>query len=322
MYHPRVDVTHRYHYIPVDFIKHLFSTTVVILILTMVLSAVFREPVRPALKISQYAQQHPIEFERVAMGDLTGTGTIASYGPPYNNGHTMVQDALQQWVGVIHPVNAKQNFVLTPLADAAHLDPALAHALSRYNSALPSARQAWETRYDQALAHATVMHGRIQVPPGSYGPIPAMMNGLLHLGQSGLMAGALERNPADYQFDNQNPLLFLQGKPLHNAAAKLELKGEQWGIIHEENAPFPGPWWMTIVTAIYQIPFIANASAADAIALGSGLILFVILMLAPWIPILNRLPRYFGVHKLIWRSYYQTYYPSTGKPTDGPGKSL
>jgi hypothetical protein len=308
MYHPDVDVTHRYKYASADFVKHLLSTTVIVAILTMALSAIFHEPVRPAIKINQYANQHPLEFVRVAMGDLDGKGEIADYGPPYNHGTGMVQDFVQKWIGILHPVYPREDFVLKPLQYASVINPKIKSYLNRFDKASPVQQKIWEANYNRALSHARYEGGAIILPSGSYGPVAGMMQGLLQVGQSGLMTGALDRSPADYQFDNQNSLLFLQGKPLHNAASKLELQGDQWGIIHEEDAPYPGPWWMTIVTAIYQIPFIAHASAADAMALGSGMILFLFLMFAPWIPILNRLPRYLGVHRLIWREYYKKYH--------------
>jgi hypothetical protein len=318
MYNPRTDVTQEYRYVRTDFVKHLMSTLLVVAVLTMVLSAIFREPVRPALKISQYATEHPRGFLAVALGDLDGQGEIANYGPPYNNGTGSVQDFLQRWVGVIHPVYPQTDFVLQPLTMAAHLDPSLLAPLHQFQHASVRQRQQWEAALGRALSRARRVGSTVVLPAGRYGPVAPLLLGLLKLGQSGLMTGALNRSPADYQFDNQNSLLFLQGKPLHDAAAKLELQGNQWGIIHEENAPFPGPWWMTIVTAIYQIPFIANASAADAIALSTGLLLFVLLMLAPWIPVVNRLPRYLGVHRWIWADYYQKYQATRKTPSAGP----
>lgn len=314
-YHPQIDVTHRYRYVPADFVKHLLSTTLVVAVLTAVLSGIFHEPVRPALKIGTYATTHPKDFLTVALGDLNGTGAIANYGPPYNHGTGAVQDFVQKWVGVIHPVYPREDFVLQPLTYAAHLDPTLTPALHRFTHASAAQQTRWEQAFGVALAHARVQGRHVLLPAGTYGPLDVMMQGLLHLGQSGLMTGALDRSPADYQFDNQNSLLFLQGIPMHNAATKLELEGNQWGIIHEERAPYPGPWWMTIVTAIYQVPFIANASAADALALGGGMGVFLLLMFAPWLPGLNRLPRLLGVHRLIWRTYYATH-PTT--PVDTP----
>ena len=307
MYHPRTDVTKRYQYVPVDFIKHLFSTTVVVGILAAGMSAIFHEPVRPALKIQQYATTHPRTFESVALDALNGTGSVANYGPPYNHGTGSVQDVIQKWVGILHPVNAREVFVLRPLAEASHLVPSLKPALARFDHASPTQQAAWEAAYGKALSRSVKNGSQVSLAHGTYGPLATMMPAMLHLGQTGFLSGALDRTPAEYSFDNQNSLLFLQGRPLQNAAHKLELLGNQWGIIHEERAPFPGPWWMTIVTAIYQIPYIANASAADAMALGGGMMLFVILMFAPWIPVLNRLPRYLGVHRLIWRNYYQTH---------------
>jgi hypothetical protein len=307
MPNPKIDLTHRYRYVPSDFVKHLGMTTLVIAVLAVVLSAVFREPVRPALKISTIATKTPVLFEKVAMGDLTGTGQIATYGPPYNSSQGNVQSPMQNIVGVIHPVNPKVDFVLTPLKMAASLNPAVGTALHTWDAAPASRQTAWADRYQAALAHARVVGGQVVVPAGAYGPVPTMMRGLLELGRSGLMTGALNRSPADYQFDNMYGLLFIQGAPLHNAASRLELLGNQWGIIHEENAPYPGPWWMTIVTAIYQIPFVAHASSGDAMALTIGMLLFLVLMFAPWIPGINRLPRHLGVYRLIWKNYYHDH---------------
>lgn len=321
MYHPRTDVTHRYRYVPADFIKHLATTTLVVAVLAVVMAAVFREPVRPALKIQQVANQQPILFQEVALGDLSGQGKIASYGPPYNHGTNFVQTPMQVWVGVIHPIDPRNDFVLKPLAMARVLNPQIGPALTQWQQASSAQQSRWMAAYGSALHHARAVNGHVIVPTGHYGPVPTMLNGLLQLGQSGLMTGALNRSPADYQFDNMPSLLFLQGKPLHQAASKLELLGEQWGIIHEENAPYPGPWWMTIVTAIYQIPYIANASAADAMALTGGMVLFLLLVLAPWLPVINRLPRYLGVHRLIWRDYYRTQHPPSDHPASPEGSS-
>jgi hypothetical protein len=65
---------------------------------------------------------------------------------------------------------------------------------------------------------------------------------------------------------------------------------------------------MTVVTAIYQIPYIANSSFGDALALSIGLIIFLVLMAAPWIPGLNSLPRHLLIHRLIWYRYYADHH--------------
>ncbi len=317
MHNPKQDLTHRYQYVRADFLKHLAGTTLVVAVLAVGLSLWFREPVRPALHIRTVATSTPLLFEKVAIGDLTGTGIIATYGPPYNDAVGNVQSPLQKLVGVIHPVNPAQDFILKPLGMAAVLNPQVAAALTAWHAASVGQREVWAANYARALAHARVVGQSVVVPAGAYGPVAPMMAGLLRLGQSGLMTGALNRSPADYQFDNQNSLLFLQGAPLHQAAKKLELLGNQWGIIHEENAPYPGPWWMTIVTAIYQIPYIAHASGGDAVALSLGMLLFIALMVGPWVPFINEVPRRLRVYRLIWRDYYYRYEHPHGSPEPG-----
>lgn len=307
MYHPRTDVTHNYQYIRVDFVKHLAMTTLVIAVLTVFLSAVFHEPVYPTLRIADVATSEPLMFYDVAFHDLAGTGEIAQYGPPYNHGTAMVQSPMQRWIGILHPVNVPEDFVLRPLRMAAHLDPSVGSAVRRWSAASPAQQRLWLASYQKGLARARMVHGRVVMPFANYGPVSLMIDGLWQLAKSGLMSGALDRSQGDYQFDNQNFLLFLQGRPLHHAAARLELKGNQWGIIHEERAPYPGPWWMTIVTAIYQIPYISHATNADALALGGGMVIFIILLLAPWIPVFNGVPRHVFVHRLIWRQYYRKH---------------
>ncbi len=305
MYHPKTDVTHRYRETPADFVKHLSSTLIVIIILTVLLSALFGEPVRPTLKISHLAYSDPILFEQTALSNLNGQSSISGYGPPYNPG--TAQSYLQELGGIIHPVNPRVDLFLRPLRMAAKLNSVLQTALGLWNRATPAQQTGWENSYSQSLSHAVTRGNNVILPPGNYGPLATMMRGMLNLGRSGLMVGALDHSPADYQFNNQNSLLFLEDAPLHTAAAKLALQGDQWGIIHEEQIHYPGPWWMTIVTAIYQIPYIANSPSGDALALSLGLLIFILLLVAPWIPVLNRLPRYLGVHKLIWYRYYSEH---------------
>jgi hypothetical protein len=311
------DLVHDYRLVPEDFVKHLFSTLAIIVVLVLVLSALFGVPERLPLTIKQYASTHPIAFEQVALRALDGQGQIASYGPPYNNGTGSVQTPMQVWVGTIHPVNAAQDFILKPLAMAATINPAIRPALDAFTRAPAATRATWEAHTTAALNRARVVRGQVVLPPGDYGPLPTLLNATLALGKSGLMSGALIRNPnVVTRFDNQNYLLFLQGEPLQTLAAKLDLTGPQWGIIHSAVPGYPGAWWMTIPTWIYQWPFVANSTAPDAMALSLGFLVWLILALIPWIPGLNRLPRWLGVYRLIWKDYYAQH-GTPEEPTGG-----
>jgi hypothetical protein len=300
------DMVHDYRMVPEDFMKHLLSTLAIVAALVLGLSIAFGVPEKPPLTIQHYASTQPVAFEQVVLRALDGQGQIADYGPPYNHGTGSVQSIFQVWVGVIHPVNTAQDFVLKPLAMAATINPSITPALAAFRHASAATQAKWEAAMTTALNHAKVVDGRVVVPAGHYGPLPTLLNAALALGKSGLMSGALIRNPnVITRFDNQNYLLFLQGQPLQSLAQTLDLTGGQWGIIHSAVPGYPGAWWMTIPTWIYQWPFVANSSAPDATALSIGFLFWLLLALIPWIPGLNRVPEWVGVYRLIWKGYYR-----------------
>lgn len=312
------DVVKNYRTVPEDFVKHLFSTLVIVVIAVVLASLFFGVPEKQPITIRGYAGSHPVAFEQMALRALDGQGQIASYGPPYNHGTGSLQSPMQAWVGVIHPINAATDFILTPLKDAASINPAINTTLKAFAAGSPSQQAAWERAYTTALAHGVYRHGIVTTAPGHYGPLPALLNDTLDLGKSGLMSGALMRNGSVItRFDNQNYLLFLQGAPLQDAPQTVSLQGANWGIIHPAINGYPGAWWMTVPTWIYQWPFVVNSPAPDAMALAIGFLFWLLLAFTPWIPGLNKLPRYLGVHRLIWRDFYRQQAPDNPPQAKG-----
>ena len=301
--HP--DVAQDYRQVPEDFLKHLLGTLVIVIGLVVAASLLFSYPEKQPLTVKAYATQHPIAFEQVLLRALDGQGQIANYGPPYNHGTGSVQSFVQARVGVLHPVNAATDFVLKPLRMAASINPAIAPALNRFVGASATQQAAWEAQAASALGHATLRGGSVIWPASAAGPLPQLLSAGLSLGRSGLMSGALTRNPAVFtRFDSQNTLLFLQGTPLQTNPATQTLAGPNWGIIHPAVNGYPAAWWMTVPTWIYQWPAVANSAAPDALALMIGFLFWLALALTPWIPGWNRVPRVVGIHRLIWREYY------------------
>lgn len=321
--HAQEDMVKNYRYVPEDFMKHLMGTLGIVSVLVLVLAGLFGVPEKPPLTIQNNAIQNPVAFEAMTTRDLNGQGRMASYGPPYNNGTGNLEFVFQKWVGILHPLNAENDFIIKPLRMAATVNPAITPPLNAFESASPAQQVTWANNYETALAKGTVKNGVVVVPAGNYGPVPALMNDTLKLGESGLMSGALIRNPnVVTRFNNQNYELFLEGDPLHNAAAPMQLKGTQWGIQHSAVVGYPGAWWMTIPTWIYQWPFVANSPANDAIALSIGFVFWLALALTPWIPGWNKVPRYLGVYKLVWKDfYYRQMHPAAGKGDDTRGVS-
>lgn len=301
----RDDVVTNYRMVPEDFVKHLFSTLVIVIAVVVTASALFGLPEKQPLTIKDYALQKPVAFEQMALRALDGQGQIANYGPPYNHGNGSIQTPLQTIGGVIHPIHVETAFILDPLKMAASINPQITPTLDAFGAATPIARTKWEVAYTHALVKGVYHNGHVITPKGSYGPLPALLNDTLALGRSGLMSGALTRNGAvTTRFDNQNYLLFLQGAPLQNDPATQNLQGPNWGIIHPAINGYPGAWWMTIPTWVYQWGFVANSSAPDGLALAIGFLFWMALALIPWIPGFNQLPRYLGVHRLIWKNFY------------------
>lgn len=295
-----------YDNVPEDFVKHLVTTLAVVALLVVFASLAFGVPEAHPLTIKSYARKNPVAFESLVLRALDGTGHIASYGPPYNHGTGNIESPLQTTMGIWHPIDAAQDFVLKPLTMASTVNPAIAGPLHTFVHASPAQQAAWEKSYAAALTQAPERNGHLVIPPGSYGPMPALLHAALTLGQSGLMSGALIRHSAVVtRFDNQNYLLFLQGAPMHQIAKPLGLLGTQWGIIHPAVPGYPAAWWMTIPTWIYQWPFVAASPANDAIALSLGFVVWLLLALVPWIPGLNQLPRVLGVYRLIWKGFYR-----------------
>ena len=301
-----------------DMVKEGVISLVVAGVLIVGVAAIWKAPFRPAVTNQEIANSQPVLVEQTTLGDLDGTGSIASYGPPYNNGfHGQAPQSTQSifgfhpetWWGTPYAVNTAKDDVITPLSMLATAsgNGSLKSALATYQSATFAQQQKWATNYANALNKAKVVNGNVVVPAGDYGPVAMMMNDELSFAKSGLLSGALDResNPGTiYRYNIQNDLLFLQGAALHGIAQNIDMLGEQWGINHDEQA-YPGPWWLTPYTFLYQIPPWSTSSAGDEMAAYSVGILFMLLVLLPWIPGLNKLPKVLPMHKLIWRDWYK-----------------
>jgi hypothetical protein len=292
---------------PYDLVGEGVIALLGVLVLIVVLAGVLSSPDDPPLTIQQYAQQNPVGFVTTAMGGLSATGLVAQYGLPYNNGTGSVQSigpiSLQEAAGVTIPINTAQVYVLEPLTIAARTDPQLAAALQMFTHAGAQQQAAWENAYSKALENATVRSGRVVVPQGDYGPLPTMMDHLLTLGTSGALDGLLLRSGGFYQNDFTKPLLFLSEDALPSKAEQLNLLGSQWGMMNE-TGNYPGQAWLWLYTFWYQIPPYNASSNGDALVWLTMAILTALLVFFPYLPYLNRLPYYLGVHRLIWREYY------------------
>jgi hypothetical protein len=297
-------------YAPYDLVKELVIAIAAFVLVAVVLTILFSSPDERPSTIAQWSRQMPVDFAKTATAELDGSSATAEYGPPYNHNKASEQHIafirLQKWLGVSHPINTAEDYVVNPLRSIP-ADPALQSALASYQAAPAKTQSGWGEGYSKGLEKATAASdGSLKVPAGEYGPVPTMIGGLLALAQSGGLDGDLLTSRQFYQTDYTKPLLFMaDGGLLAERAEAQHLLGKQWGIMNETGS-YPGQTWLWLYTLWYQVePFKASHNA-DALVVLVVAVLSLALVCIPLIPGLRDIPRWIPLHRLIWREHYRS----------------
>jgi hypothetical protein len=293
---------------PYDLAKEFVIALVAVSVLTFALAALFSSPDEKQVTIATWAGAAPNDFVLTAAAELDGTSGTATYGAPYTDDPSAAQKlgpiTPQNWFGVTHPVDTARDFVVRPLSGVPG-DAALRLALARYRAASPAQQSKWAEAYDTALAKAPD-NDPAKVASGDYGPVPVMLDRLLGMARSGGLEGALLLQGDFYQTDYTKPLLFIaDGTYLEDRARAEHLGGDQWGMMNETGS-YPGQAWLWLYTFWYQVKPFSTSPNADALVWGLMMLLTLVFVCVPFIPGLRSLPRYLGVHRLIWRDWYRS----------------
>jgi hypothetical protein len=296
-------------YRPYDLVKEATIAFLAIAALSVVLTILFSSPDEKPSTIKSWSRTDPVDFVTTATSELDGSSTTAGYGPPYNHasdGQHMWFIRPQKWFGVSHPVNTTEDFVLAPLRSITG-SAALQSAVSTYENASSQQQTAWTDAYTKALNKASVGPGNsVSLPAGNYGPVAPMMTGLLTFAQGGGLDGALLTSKQFYQTDYTKPLLYMaDGSVLANRAQREHLLGPQWGIMNETGS-YPGQVWLWLYTFWYQIKPFSTSANADLLVMTVMVVISTLFVLIPFIPIVNRIPRWIPIYRLIWREHYRT----------------
>ena len=280
-----------------------------VLAVVLIFAGTVGSPDYPTVTGQDVATQQPIAFTQTATSILAGQSSLQTYGPPYtsdtDNSQHLAGVSPATWFGVRIPINAANDLVLKPLARVAMLNSSVAAALSTYQSASADQQSAWSSDYLSALDKATIANGQVTVPPGNYGPVPTMMDGMRALASAGLLEGALQADSRlPYALDNTKALLFFEDDVDHAVADNLDMLGSEWGIVHETGF-YPGAWWLGPYAFLYQISPMNSSSNGDLEVGLIMLLIFLILIFLPVIPGLNRIPRGIPIYRLIWRGWYR-----------------
>ena len=103
---------------PYDLVKEFVIALAVVSLLTVILAAVFSSPDERAVSLKTWATAAPGDVVATAAGELAGTTTSATYGPPYNSastGQKLGPLSLQKWAGVRQPLDSANDLVVKPL---------------------------------------------------------------------------------------------------------------------------------------------------------------------------------------------------------------
>jgi hypothetical protein len=301
-----------------DILKEGTIAVAIASVLVLLMAGLLSSPDVPPVSVQTWARASAADFVGTAAAELDGTALAASYGPPYNNGSTAVQQVgpvnWQKLAGVTQPIDAAQTFVLSPLSKLAPTTPALATALSTYTSASRAQQLSWATAYDKALTSSKVPfnNGLLAVPAA--GPVPVMMSYELKAAQSGTLDADLLAQTKFYGTNYTKPLLFIaDGGYYANLATTLHLTGGQWGVMNETGS-YPGQPWLWLYQLWYHVAPFSHSTSVDVWAVYLTGAATILLLLIPFIPGLRDIPRLIPVHRLIWRRDWS-------QPTDQPASS-
>jgi hypothetical protein len=103
-------------------------------------------------------------------------------------------------------------------------------------------------------------------------------------------------------------MFYSDGSLWGNIAEAQGVGGDQWGVMNEL-WNYPGQVWLWLYAGMYQVP-VMNAANNSNLDLDVGLLMvllgFLLPMFAPWIPVINRIPRWIPLYKIIYRQYYHS----------------
>ncbi len=310
-------------YAPYDLVKEACIAVGVITLLAVLLTILLSSPDDKPSTIAQWARSKPADFLKAAATELDGTSGTAEYGPPYNHnadGQHAAFIYLQKWLGVSHPVNTANDFVIDPLKTVPG-DAALASAIAQYEAAPAKMQKEWGEAYAKPLEELATAEEEKKTPPSTVkvdeatgsvsvaatnaGPVPMMMEGLLRLAQTGGLDGSLLTSKQFFQTDYTKPLLFMaDGGLLDERAEEQHLLGEQWGMMNETGS-YPGQPWLWLYSLWYQVEPLKASENADILVMMVMGVLSLLFIFIPFLPGVRELPRVIPIHRLIWREHYR-----------------
>jgi hypothetical protein len=285
-----------------------------------------------AFSAQYWDNNDPSDLAATAVAELQGMSTTAGYGPPFTTSGASqeiagIQPAIiaKYIFGLTLPINTANDFVLAPVSQlVAPYRPSVESAVSSYKAAggdltpgaptdkLTSAQQqTWLANLAKALSakSTNITPTSIRVPHGNYGPVLTIITAELQAAHNGSLDGYFERSQQQLSTNTYKATMFFSDGTLWSTIAMGQgIVGSQWGVMNEV-WNYPGQVWLWLYSGMYQVPAL-NPSGNANLDLDVGLLMivlgFLLPLFAPWIPGINRIPRWIPLYKIIYRSYYRS----------------
>jgi hypothetical protein len=292
-----------------------------------------KSPAGQAFSARYWDTNDPSDLAQTAVQELLGGSGTAGYGPPFNTTTGASQEFLsikpaeiaRSIFGLTLPINTANDFVLAPVSQlAAPSNPSAATAVSQYKAAggdlapgaaadqiASSQQMTWLNNYAKALAASSAKFTptSITVKAGDYGPVPVIITAELAIANNGSLDGYFQGSDQQLSTNTTNGTMFFSdGMLWGNIAEAQGVGGDQWGVMNEL-WNYPGQVWLWLYAGMYQIPALNSAAGGANLDLDVGLLMiafgFLLPMFAPWIPVINRIPLWIPLYKIIYRQYYR-----------------
>ena len=303
-----------------DIFKEGAIALVIVTVLVGALAAIFSSPDDPQLTFKGWAQSNPNNLHATIVTELDGSSGTATYGPPYNNasdGLSVGPIAMQKWMGVTHPINAADDFVIKPL-ESQNMSDSVKTAVDQWNAATPDQQTQWASNYDTALNDAAGANGDpAKVPTGDYGPTPVLAQAVVDMAKTGAYDGAIMQGQFFPTDQTKQMMLMGDGAYMDDLATTDNLQGNTWGMVNEAGS-WPGQMWLAPFSFWYQLPMFNNEDPnntfaqtltdnADAIIFSIMMLVVLIFVFVPFVPGLRSIPRWIPISRLVWKDYYREY---------------
>lgn len=267
--------------VPADH-KALFIRGGVAVVAIVALAAVFPSPFLKPTTIADVAQKDPALMAKTLAGEFDSSSNTATY------------------VDNIAPYtfSTKTVFIDQPYAQISQLNST---SLNQASVLSHESQPLQDKQLSDAKTFFESWNGTNAFPKDN--PVISEVSSLVTMAKSGLYESSIAAaNASANANDNSTYVLrFLSDSGvLQDRAIGLTMTTDQYGMLHEESTRAPGAWWLVPIGLLNHTVLQGdnNGDRDSALIFGS---FFLIMIVFPFIPLVNQIPDKLKVYKLIWR---------------------